>query len=108
VIDQEQLKCNKCGATIKSARVQRLPAGNESFKGTFRAVAYCCEECGQVLGVESNPLERDVQMEKIRTHTAKLSGEMEIVLKKLTSLSASVAALKPAPNEPPPKTKLKK
>jgi len=58
-------------------------------------VAYCCEACGNILGVESDPLERDAQIQEIRENAAKLSGEMDIVLKKLVSLSASVTALKP-------------
>lgn len=90
------MKCPNpnCGQKIESVSVQRVAASTGNYKGTFKAVSYCCEACGTVLGVESEPLERNAQMEEIRTTAAKLSGQMDIVLKKLVTLAASVTALK--------------
>ena len=89
------MKCPKCETPIESVAVQRIAARSELHGRSVRAVAYCCEACEAVLAIESDPLERDTQIDEIKKASAKHASDMDVVLKKLTSLSAAVAALKP-------------
>lgn len=59
------IKCT-CGATLEHVAIRPLPALSRDSGLTVRAVAYCCEQCDTVLGVESSPIERDKQMDAIK------------------------------------------
>lgn len=56
----------QCQKENPAVKIDRQPAVSDKFSGTVRCVAYSCEACGTILGVESDPLERNAQMEEIR------------------------------------------
>lgn len=90
------MKCPNpnCGKPIASVKVQPLPGHAEHFGRSVKCVAYCCDACDTILGVESDPLERDAQMGEIKKAVTRTAGDVDVNLKKLTSLAASVAELK--------------
>lgn len=65
------MKCPSCKKVVESAVIQRLPARTGQYGGTVKAVAYCCT-CGFILGVESDPLERQTQLKNMMAVVAEL------------------------------------
>jgi hypothetical protein len=82
------MKCT-CGATLDSVVIQPITALSGISKGPLKAVAYCCEKCGTILGVESNPFERDAQMKAIKETVEKMKKLQDQLMVKICSAALS-------------------
>lgn len=85
------MKCPnpQCGKQEPAVTVHRQPAISDKHGGTFPCVAYCCEDCGVILAIESDPLERNAQMEQIKKTATETKSLIEQFMRKVQSWSAS-------------------
>lgn len=65
--------CPHCEKPVRGVIARQCNAIPGKFPRTINCVAYCCENCACVLGVESNPHIRDSEIKKLQQENASLA-----------------------------------
>ena len=86
------MKCPNCGKPIESVAVNRMPALNEQVGATLKCVAYSCESCGVILGVESDPHEHDAQMVNLQEEVLAHGKRIDQLMRKYVGLKEAQKA----------------
>ena len=86
------MKCPKCGQEVNGFTVKDAAAVSEQFRRTVKCVAYCCEACGCILSVESDPLERDAQIEQIKKDASENRKLLEQLMRKIAAWKTGQAS----------------
>ncbi len=75
------MKCPKCGSQKGIVMMRARVAPGDQPK-VVKCVAYCCEDCQAILGVESDPIERDAQMNAIKATCEGIESKLEALATK--------------------------
>jgi len=78
------MKCPKCGEQKEFAiRQHRAPVVKGTHPTLLRTVIYTCSTCDWVLGVESDPEEKEARLKKLEQAFKELQAAVEITNKKI-------------------------
>ena len=87
------MKCPKCGSE-KGLVMNHARVAPGDVPNTTRCVAYCCQECHAILGIESNPIVRNTQLAEIKEKCDKVEKDLNELKTKNAFAAAGRTALR--------------